>query len=202
MALCDEFTSVHRLPAFLPDILSQHWTINFLHPTYEKKKKKKKTSEQLHFLSFLFFTAIICNRCLCSWLSSWHDLTNFHTPNLINKVWQPKGQSVLDEQMFEMFQLFFFASFSYCQLAMCEIRHLEKSRLKIYSAGEARRPAGLEKKKNEEKKEVEEPQGCILGLHLLPWKSLHASRTSLSHCVFMFVEETQLCPLSGLSHKC
>lgn len=73
--------------------------------------KKRKLQSSFIFFFFFFFTAIICNRCLCSWLSSWHGLTNFHTPNLINKVWQPKGQSVLDEQTFEMFQLFFFCFF-------------------------------------------------------------------------------------------
>lgn len=53
--------------------------------------------------------------------------------------------------MFEIFSFFFL----YCQLATCEIHHLEKSDLEIYSVGEARRPAGW-------RKEVEESQGLYL----------------------------------------
>lgn len=83
--------------------------------------------------------------------------------------------------MFEISSSFFL----YCQLATCEIHHLEKSDLEIYCVGEARRPAGW-------RKEVVESQGCILGLHLLPWKTSHASRDLLSHIVLVFGEETQL----------
>lgn len=52
----------------------------------------------------------------------------------------------------------------------------------------------LGKKRRKKKKEMEETQGCILGLHLLPWKLPHSPWASLSQFVFVFVKETQLCP--------
>lgn len=170
------------LPAFLPDVLSQHRTINFLRPTYGVvKEKKNKTRASVP--SFRF-TAIVSNTCLCSRFDE--ISSHFHAANLINKAGPSKRSKSLEEQMFEIVRVFFFCSLPHCQLATCEIRHLEKSDLEIYGAGEARRPAGFRRtREKEERKEAEETQGCILGPHLLPWKSSRASRALLSRSVLV-----------------
>lgn len=85
-----------------------------------------------------------------------------------------KRSKYLQEQMFEIVS--FFSPFPYCQLATCEIRHLEKSDFEIYSAGEARRPAGLGKK--EEKKEESGRGDSRLYLRSSPASLEIASRTS------------------------
>lgn len=109
---CYEFSSFQSLPAFFPDILSQQRTINFLCPTYEVVKGGGKSFSAvcLFFLFFLQLSFATDASWLCPLVRQ--GLSNFHSPNLISKVWQAKGQSVWKTKCLKLSALFFLLLFS------------------------------------------------------------------------------------------